>query len=79
MILNNSYLLDEKHELEYKLNKTSELSQQQIKDLEETVENFNDEIKRIKESYDEQLDDLKKQISSMDSQIRSDKAFIDVI
>ncbi|CAF0917327.1 unnamed protein product, partial [Brachionus calyciflorus] len=77
LILNNSYLLDEKHELEYKLNKTSEISQQQIKDLEETVENFNEEIRNIRENYEEQLDDLKRQISAMDSQIRSDKAFID--
>ncbi|RNA01314.1 A-kinase anchor 9-like [Brachionus plicatilis] len=77
LILNNSYLLDEKHELEYKLNKTSEISQQQIKDLEETVENFNEEIRNIKEKYEEQLDELKRQISAMDSQIRSNKSFID--
>ena len=45
---NNSFLLDEKHQLEYKLNKTTEVSQQQIKDLEASVEKFNDEVKSIK-------------------------------
>ena len=44
MIENNSILLEQKHELEYKLNKTNEISQEQIKDLEETVENYNKEI-----------------------------------
>lgn len=48
LIQSNSYLLEEKHELEYKLNKTSEISQQQIKDLEASVEQFNAEIRSIK-------------------------------
>ena len=48
LIDNNSYLLEEKHQLEYKLNKTTEVSQQQIKDLEASVEQFNDEVKSIK-------------------------------
>jgi hypothetical protein len=41
-------LLEQKHELEYKLNKTNELSEQQIRDLEETVENYNKDINLIK-------------------------------
>ena len=48
LIENNSYLLEEKQELEYKLNKTSEVSHQQIRDLEESVEQFNDEVKAVK-------------------------------
>jgi hypothetical protein len=37
--------LEEKHELEYKLKKTTEISRQQIKDLEAAVEHLNNEIK----------------------------------
>lgn len=48
MIENNSILLEQKHELEYKLNKTSELSQQQIRDLEETVDLYNKEMSSIR-------------------------------
>ena len=48
LVQNNSYLLEEKHELEYKLNRTAETSTQQIKDLEETIEKLNEEIKAIK-------------------------------
>lgn len=48
LVQNNSYLLEEKHELEYKLNRTAETSTQQIRDLEETIEKLNEEIKAIK-------------------------------
>ena len=71
--------MDEKHELEYKLNKTNELSQQQIIHLEETVEHFNEELKKTNKKYEEQIYEFKKQIESMDVQIKSDKAFIEVI
>ena len=71
-------MLDEKHELEYKLNRTSEQSQQQISDLEALVEHFNDQLKQVRNEYDEQICELKKQIDSMDVQIKSDKSFIDV-
>ena len=71
-------MLEEKHQLEYKLNKTNELSQQQIKDLEASVEHFNCEIKHIKENYEEQLFDLRKQMESIDAQLRAEKSFSDV-
>ena len=45
LIQSNSFLLEEKHELEYKLKKTTEISRQQIKDLEAAVEQLNNEIK----------------------------------
>ncbi len=45
-------LLEQKHELEYKLNKTNELSEQQIKDLEETVDNYNHEMNLIKRNFE---------------------------
>ncbi len=48
LIETNTVLLEQKHELEYKLNKTNELSEQQIKDLEETVDNYNQEMNLIK-------------------------------
>jgi len=70
--------LEEKHELEYKLKKTTEISRQQIKDLEAAVEQFNNEIKLNKENFVEQTIDLRKQIESMEAQIRADKEFIDV-
>lgn len=76
MIHCNSVLLDEKHDLEYKLNKTKEISQQQINDLERSIEIFNEELKKVKFDYEEQIHDLKKQIESMDNQIKLDKAFI---
>jgi len=60
------------------LNKTNELSQQQIKDLEASVEHFNCEIKHIKENYEEQLFDLRKQMESIDAQLRAEKSFSDV-
>ena len=71
-------MLEEKHELEYKLKKTTEISRQQIKDLEAAVEQFNNEIKLNKENFVEQTIDLRKQIESMEAQIRADKEFIDV-
>ena len=41
-------MIKEKHELEYKLNKTSELSKQQINDLEASVDHFNSQMDQIK-------------------------------
>ncbi len=75
----NSVLLDEKHELEYKFNKTNEISKQQICELETSLEILNEQLKIIKIEYDEKVDDLNKQIESMDNQIKLDKTFINVI
>jgi hypothetical protein len=71
--------LDEKHELEYKFNKTNEISQQQINDLELSLEILNDQLNKNKVEYEIHIQDLKNQIDSMDNQIRIDKTFINVI
>ncbi len=74
----NGILLEEKHQLIYKLKKETEMSNFQIKELEEIIEKLNSEIKCVKDSYEEQLFDFKKQTESMESQIRSEKEFINV-
>ncbi len=71
--------MDEKHELEYKFNKTNEISQQQINDLELSLEILNDQLNKNKVEYEIHIQDLKNQIDSMDNQIRIDKTFINVI
>lgn len=71
-------LLDEKHQLQYKLNKETEISKMQIKELEQNFEQINDDSKLIKDKYEEQIYDLKRQIESMGSQIKSEKEFINV-
>ena len=77
LIESNSQLLDEKHELEYKLSKTSELSQQQISELEASVDHFNQQVESIRAEYGEQLADMAKQCEQLEAQRRLDKAFID--
>lgn len=48
LVKNNSLLLEENHELKYKLNKTNELREQQIRDLESSVEHSNNQTKEIR-------------------------------
>jgi chromosome segregation ATPase len=74
---NNSYLLDEKQELEYKLNKTLDMSQNQIKDLETTIDSLNQQLKDVKDKSNLEIEDLRSQMESMESQIRSEKTFIE--
>ena len=71
-------LLDEKHQLQYKLNKETETSKMQIKELEQNFEQINDDSKQVKDKYEEQLYDSRRQIESMASQIKSEKEFINV-
>lgn len=78
LVETNSTLMEEKHQLEYKLSRETEMSKMQIKELEQTIEQFNFDNKAVKEKYEEQIYDLKRQIESMDSQIKSEKEFIDV-
>lgn len=75
----NGILLEEKHQLIYKLKKETEMSNFQIRELEETIEKLNSELKCVKNNYEDQLFDLKKQTQSMESQLKSEKEFIDVI
>jgi predicted nucleic acid-binding Zn-ribbon protein len=69
--------MEEKHELEYKLSKTTEISQNQIKDLEDAMESFDSQMKQCKLKYEDQIVDLQKQIECMEAQIKLDKSFIE--
>ncbi len=53
------------------------MSRIQIKDLEQTVEQFNSNEKFVKDTYEDQIYELKKQIEAMDVQINREKEFID--